>query len=130
MFRNLTEYNDLFIRSLIKQANGNPYKCIASVQYSIEGDHFIPVLVIYQDNSIGWDIDDGVIFCERTAAVDFCDETNMSIDDFFTMVNYYENEAFQMEVNDIEYEVEWEEYENVLQEEYNWYLKARQMGWE
>ena len=127
--RNLTEYNDQFILSLIEQAKGNPYKCTANVQYAVEGNNLIPVLVIYQDNSKDWDIDDAVLFCERTEAVDFCDE-NMSIGDLFAMSDYYKKISFQANVNDIEYMIECGEYENALQEEHKWYLKARQMGWE
>ena len=131
--RNLTEYNDLFILNLIKQVKGNPYKCTANVQYAVEGNHLIPVLVIYQDNSKDWDIDDAVLFCERTEAVDFCDES-MSIGDLFDMIEYYTKISFQANVNDIEYETECEEYDEqyhqALQEELSWYLKARQMGWE
>lgn len=128
--KNLTNYNSQFILSLIEQAHGNPYKCTANVQWAVEGSHIIPVLVIYQDNSQSWDIDDAVLFCERTTAIDFCDEFMLTIDDLFTMVNYYENISFQKEVNDIEYEVECEEYEQALMEELAWYNHARQMGWE
>lgn len=127
--RNLTEYNDQFILSLIEQAKGNPYKCTANVQYAVEGNHLIPVLVIYQDNSYGWDIDDAVLFCERTEAVNFCDEC-MSIEDLFAMVDYYEKISFQNIVNDIEYELGCEEYEQAMLEEYSWYIHARRMGWE
>lgn len=127
--RNLTEYNDQFILSLIEQANGNPYKCTATVQYAVEGNHLIPVLVIYQDNSQSWDIDDVVLFCERTAAIEFCD-MNMSIDDLFTMISYYETKSFQDAVNDIEYEIECEEYQQAMIEELAWYNHARMMGWE
>ena len=127
--RNLTEYNDQFILNLIKQVKGNPYKCTANVQYAVEGNHLIPVLVIYQDNSKDWDIDDAVLFCERTEAVDFCNES-MSIGDLFTMIEYYTKISFQANVNDIEYEAECEEYEAALEAEHSWYIKARQMGWE
>ena len=120
--RNLTDYNDQFILSLIEQLNVNPYRCAANVQYAVAGNHLIPVLAIYQDNSLDWDIDDAVIFCERTAAVDFCDEVNMSIDDFFAMVNYYEKVAFQKEVNDIEFEIEHDNYliERYCEDEWLW----------
>ena len=118
--RNLTEYNDQFILGLIEQAKGNPYKCTANVQYAVEGNHLIPVLVIYQDNSYGWDIDDAVLFCERIAAIDFCDE-QMTLDDFFTMIEYYDKVEFQKEVNDIEYMEEYEEYLIARYEEFgNW----------
>ena len=127
--RNLTEYNDQFILNMIEQVKGNPYKCTANVQYAVEGNHLIPVLVIYQDNSIGWEIDDAVLFCERTEAVDFCDE-RMSIGDLFAMIEYYTKISFQANVNDIEYEIAAEDYAKALQEEYSWYIKARQMGWE
>ena len=127
--RNLTEYNDQFILSLIEQVKGNPYKCTANVQYSVEGNHLIPVLVIYQDNSKDWDIDDAVLFCERTEAVDYCDG-KMNLVDFFAMLSYYKNQAFQDTVNDIEYEAECREYEAALEAEHSWYNHARMMGWE
>ena len=52
--RNLTNYDDQFILYLIEQAKGNPYKCTANVQYSVGFNKLIPMLVIYQDASIGW----------------------------------------------------------------------------
>lgn len=127
--KNLTEYNDQFILGLIEQAKGNPYRCTANVQYGVEGNHLFPVLVIYQDISEGWENNDAVLFCERTEAVDFCDE-HMSIEDLSIMVDYYKNISFQEEINDIEYEMECEEYERALMEELAWYNHARQMGWE
>lgn len=128
--RNLTEYNDQFIQSLIEQAKGNPYKCTANVQYAVEGNHLIPMLVIYQDNGIGWDIDDAVLFCKRTETVDFCDEMHIHIEDLLAMTEYYTKISLQKNVNDIEYEAECKEYEAALEAEYSWYIKARQMGWE
>ena len=127
--RNLTEYNDQFILNLIEQVKGNPYKCTANVQYAVEGNHLIPVLVIYQDISLGWDDEYATVFCERKEAVDFCDES-MSIGDLFAMIEYYTETSFQANVNDIEYEAECEEYEAALEAEHAWYIKARQMGWE
>lgn len=127
--KNLTNYNSQFILSLIEQAHGNPYKCTANVQWAVEGSHIIPVLVIYQDNSQSWDIDDVVLFCERVAAIEFCD-MNMSIDDLFTMISYYETKSFQDAVNDIEYEIECEEYQQAMIAELDWYNHARMMGWE
>ena len=127
--RNLTEYNDQFILSLIKQVKGNPYKCTANVQYAVEGNHLIPVLVIYQDINLGWDDEYATVFCERTEAVDFCD-CRMSIGNLFAMIEYYTKISFQISVNDIEYEAECEEYEAALEAEHSWYIKARQMGWE
>ena len=50
------------------------------------------------------------------------------------MIEYYTEASFQANVNDIEFEKECEEYDEqydqALQEELNWYLKARQNGWE
>ena len=128
--RNLTEYNDQFILSLIKQVKGNPYKCTANVQYAVEGNHLIPVLIIYQDFSQDWDYDDRCIFCKRTSAVEFCGDNMLSIEDLSIMVDYYDNVSFQKNVNDIEYEMECEEYEQSLVAELAWYNHARQMGWE
>jgi hypothetical protein len=54
----------------------------------------------------------------------------MSIGDLFAMIEYYTKISFQANVNDIEYEVECEEYEAALEAEHSWYIKARQMGWE
>ena len=123
--RNLTEYNDQFILSLIEQVNGNPYKCTANVQYAVEGNHLIPVLVIYQDNSKDWDIDDAVLFCERTEAVDFCLDNCMTLADLCVMQEYYDTVALQHCIDDAEYEKECEEYEQALYEEYSWYIHAR-----
>jgi hypothetical protein len=128
--RNLTEYNDQFILNLIGQAKGNPYKCTANVQYAVKGNNLIPVLVIYQDCSIGWDDEYSTIFCEKVDAVDFCDDNHISIDDLHTMQEYYDSIAIQNSIEDIEYEQECEEYERALYEEYSWYVHARQMGWE
>jgi len=131
--KNLTTYDDRFILNLIKQVDGNPYKCTANVQYAVEGNNLIPVLVIYQDISLDWDDKYATVFCERTETVNFCDE-NMSIGDLFAMIEYYTKISFQANVNDIEYEAECEEYDEqyyqALQEELSWYLKARQNGWE
>ena len=44
------------------------------------------------------------------------------------MQEYYASVAFQKNVDDIEYELECEEYEKALYEEYSWYIHARQMG--
>ena len=128
--RNLTDYNDQFILDLIKQVNGNPYKCTANVQYAVRFNKLIPMLVIYQDISIGWDDEYATIFCERVDDVDFCDNNHISIDDLHTMQEYYDSIAIQNSVEDIEYEQECEEYERALYEEYSWYVHARQMGWE
>lgn len=124
---NLTNYDDQFILDLIKQVNGNPYKCTANVQYAVKGNNLIPVLSIYQDNSTDWDVDDVILFCERVDAVDFCNEVGMSIFDMETMLEYYSAEAFQQMVNDLEYE---EEYEEWMAQELAWYNHARMMGWE
>ena len=124
---NLTNYDDQFILDLIKQVNGNPYKCTANVQYAVKGNNLIPVLVIYQDCSIDWDDEYSTIFCERVDAVDFCNEVGMSIFDMETMLEYYSAEAFQQMVNDLEYE---EEYEEWMAQELAWYNHARMMGWE
>ena len=126
--RNLTEYNAQFILNLIKQAKGNPYKCTANVQYAVEGNHLIPVLVIYQDISLDWNDEYATVFCQRTEAIDFCDE--MSIGDLFAMIEYYAEASFQANVNDIKFEKECEEYEAALEAEHAWYIKARQNGWE
>lgn len=124
---NLTNYDDQFILDLIKQVNGNPYKCTANVQYAVKGNNLIPVLVIYQDCSIDWDDEYSTIFCERLDAVDFCNEVGMSIFDMEAMLEYYSAEAFQKMVNDLEYE---EEYEEWMAQELAWYNHARMMGWE
>lgn len=124
---NLTNYDDQFILDLIKQVNGNPYKCTANVQYAVKGNNLIPVLSIYQDNSTDWDVDDVILFCERVDAVDFCNEVGMSIFDMEAMLEYYSAEAFQQMVNDLEYE---EEYEEWMAQELAWYNHARMMGWE
>lgn len=138
--RNLTDYNDLFILDLIRQADGVPCKCTANTQYTVDGNNLIEVLCIYQDNSTGWDIEDAVLFCERVETVEFCDE-KMPISDLFAMVDYYKNVSFQQNINDIEYEEECaqilteelareEEYYEALQKELNWYNWARQNGYE
>jgi hypothetical protein len=124
---NLTNYDDQFILDLIKQVNGNPYKCIANVQYAVKGNNLIPVLSIYQDNSTDWDVDDVILFCERVDAVDFCNEVGMSIFDMETMLEYYSAEAYQQMINDLEYE---EEYREWMAQELAWYNHARMMGWE
>ena len=128
--RNLTEYNDQFILHLIKQVKGNPYKSIANVQYAVGFNRLIPMLVIYQDVSEGWDYEYSTIFCEKEDAVNFCDDNHISIGDLHAMQEYYSSVAFQKNVDDIEYELECEEYEKALYEEYSWYIYARQMGWE
>lgn len=128
--RNLTEYNDQFILNLIKQVKGNPYKSTAIVQYAVSFNKLIPVLCIYQDFSQGWDYDDRCIFCEQTALLDLCEEMHMSVWDAKAMIEYYSEQSFQKNVNDIEYEIECEEYEAALEAEHSWYIKARQMGWE
>ena len=128
--RNLTNYNDQFILGLIEQVNGNPYKCTANVQYAVRFNRLIPMLVIYQDYSTGWNYDDRVIFCETTEAVDFCQENCLSIEDLHAMEEYYNTVAIQHNIDDVEYERECEEYEQALYEEYSWYIHARQMGWE
>lgn len=128
--RNLTEYNDQFILNLIKQNNGNPWKCTANVQYGVEYPRIVPFLIIYQDYSEDWDIDDRVIFCEKVEALDFCGQMHITIDDLNAMVEYYSAEEFQQMVNDLEYEAECIKHEKALQAEYDWYIKARQMGWE
>jgi hypothetical protein len=124
---NLTNYDDQFILDLIKQVNGNPYKCTANVQYAVKGNNLIPVLSIYQDNSTDWDVDDVILFCERVDAVDFCNEVGMSIFDMETMLEYYSAEAYQQMINDLEYE---EEYREWMAQELAWYNHARMMGWE
>lgn len=124
---NLTNYDDQFILDLIKQVNGNPYKCTANVQYAVKGNNLIPVLSIYQDNSTDWDVDDVILFCERVDAVDFCNEVGMSIFDMEAMLEYYSAEAYQQMINDLEYE---EEYREWMAQELAWYNKARMMGWE
>ena len=124
---NLTNYNDQFILDLIKQVNGNPYKCTANVQYAVRGNNLIPVLEIYQDNSTDWNVNDAILFCERVDAVDFCNEVGMSIFDMEAMVEYYSAEAYQQMINDLEYE---EEYSEWMAQELAWYNKARMMGWE
>lgn len=124
---NLTNYDDQFILDLIKQINGNPYKCTANVQYAVKGNNLIPVLSIYQDNSTDWDVDDVILFCERVDAVDFCNEVGMSIFDMETMLEYYSAEAYQQMINDLEYE---EEYREWMAQELAWYNHARMMGWE
>lgn len=124
---NLTNYDDQFILDLIKQVNGNPYKCTANVQYAVKGNNLIPVLVIYQDCSIDWDDEYSTIFCERVDAVDFCNEVGMSIFDMEAMLEYYSAEAYQQMINDLEYE---EEYEEWMAQELAWYNHARMMGWE
>lgn len=128
--RNLTEYNDEFILSLIKQSGGNPWKCTANVQYAVEFNRLVPVLVIYQDYSVDWDNDDRCIYCEEIAALDFCEAWHINTVDLDAMIEYYNKVAFQKAVDEIEYEMECEKYEQALLEEYNWYIKARQMGWE
>ena len=128
--RNLTEYNDQFILGLIKQVNGNPYKCTANVQYAVRFNRLIPVLVIYQDYSTGWDYDERQIFCEDKEAVDFCLGNCMTLKDLKAMQEYYNTMALQHGIEDAEYEKECEEYEQALYEEYSWYIHARQMGWE
>lgn len=124
---NLTNYDDQFILDLIKQVNGNPYKCTANVQYAVKGNNLIPVLSIYQDNSTDWDVNDVILFCERVDAVDFCNEVGMSIFDMETMLEYYSAEAYQQMINDLEYE---EEYREWMAQELAWYNHARMMGWE
>lgn len=127
---NLTNYNDQFILGLIKQVNGNPYKCTANVQYAVRFNRLIPVLVIYQDYSTGWDYDERQIFCENKEAVDFCLDNCMTLKDLKAMQEYYDTMALQHGIEDAEYEKECEEYEQALYEEYSWYIHARQMGWE
>ena len=124
---NLTNYDDQFILDLIKQVNGNPYKCTANVQYAVKGNNLIPVLVIYQDCSIDWDDEYSTIFCERVDAIDFCNEVGMSIFDMEAMLEYYSAEAYQQMINDLEYE---EEYREWMAQELAWYNHARMMGWE
>ena len=128
--KNLTEYNDQFILSLIKQVKGNPYKCTANVQYAVEGNHLIPVLCIYQDFSKDWDYDDRCIFCEQTALLDLCDWMGISPWIAHNMIDYYKEESFQKNVNDLEYEAECKKYEAALEAEHSWYIKTRQNGWE
>lgn len=127
---NLTKYHDLFILHLIKQVNGNPYKCTANVQYAVGINRLIPMLVIYQDCSTDWDYEYSTIFCEKVDAVNFCSDNCISINDLHSMEEYYDSIAIQNGIEDIEYEQECEEYEEALYEEYSWYIKARQMGWE
>ena len=123
--RNLTEYNDQFILSLIEQVKGNPYKCTANVQYAVGFNKLIPMLVIYQDYSTGWDYDDRQIFCETKEAVDFCLDNCMTLEDLKAMQEYYDTVALQHGIDDAEYEKECEEYEQALYEEYSWYIQAR-----
>ena len=127
---NLTNYDDQFILDLIKQVKGNPYKCTVNVQYAVKGNSLIPVLVIYQDCSIDWNDEYSTIFCEKVEAVNFCDDSHISIDDLHAMQEYYDSIAIQDSIEDIEYEQECEEYERALYEEDSWYIHARQMGWE
>ena len=124
--RNLTEYSDQYILDLIEDCNANPYKCTANVQWTVGFNKLIPVLCIYQDSSIDWDNDDRCIFCEQTALIDLCEEMCMSIWDAKAMLEYYSKQSFQKNVNDIEYEIECEEYEAALEAEHSWYIK----GWE
>lgn len=128
--RNLTNYDDQFILDLIKQVKGNPYKCTANVQYAVGFNKLIPMLVIYQDISEGWDHEYSTIFCEKADAVNFCSDNCISIEGLRAMQEYYDSVALQKSIEDIEYEQECEEYERALQAEYDWYIKARQMGWE
>ena len=128
--RNLTEYNDQFILHLIKQVKGNPYKCTANVQCAVGFNRLIPMLVIYQDVSEGWDYEYSTIFCEKVDAVNFCSDNCISLGELHAMQEYYSSVAFQKNVDDIEYELECEKYEKALYEEYSWYIHARQMGWE
>ena len=101
--RNLTNYNDQFILKLIKQVKGNPHKCTANVQYAVEFNKLIPMLVIYQDISIGWDYEYATIFCERVDTVNFCSDNCISIEDLRIMQEYYDSIAFQKNIDDIEY---------------------------
>ena len=128
--RNFTNYNDQLILHLIGQVKGNPHKCTANVQYAVGFNKLIPMLVIYQDYSTGWDYDERQIFCETTEAVDFCLDNCMTLEDLKAMQEYYDTVGFQHAIDDAEYEKECEEYEQALYEEYSWYIKARQMGWE
>ena len=128
--RNLTEYSDLFILGLMEDINANPHKSTATVQYAVSFNKLIPVLCIYQDFSEDWDDDDRCIFCEQTALLDLCDELHLSVWDANNMIEYYTKISFQKTINDIEYEMEWEEYEQAMADELAWYNYARQMGWE
>lgn len=109
--RNLTEYNDGFILSLIKKLGGNPWKCTANVQYAVEFNRLVPVFVIYQDYSEDWDYDDRCIYCEKIAALEFCEDSQINTADLDAMLEYYDKIAFQKIVNDIEYEMECAEYQ-------------------
>ena len=128
--RNLTEYSDLYILSLMEDINANPHKSTANVQYAVSFNKLIPVLCIYQDFSQDWDYDNRCLFCEQTALLDLCEEMHMSVWDAKAMIEYYSEHSFPMNIEELEYEKECEEYETALQEEYSWYIKARQMGWE
>jgi hypothetical protein len=128
--KNLTDYSDQYILSLMEDANANPHKCTANVQYAVSSNKIVPVLCIYQDFSKDWDYDDRCIFCEQTALLDLCDWMGISLWIAHNMVDYYKEESFQNNVNDLEYEVECEEYEAALEAEHSWYIKARQNGWE
>lgn len=108
--KNLTDYNNDYLLDIIRGLGGNPHKCTVSVQYAVVGNSLIPVLSIYEDLSKDWDIDDVIIFCERTEAVDFCDKNKMTFEDLFSRNRYYEKESFQKMVNDIEFEIEDQEY--------------------
>lgn len=124
--RNLTDYDDLFISSLIEQAGGKPYKCTANVQYGVEYPRIVPFLVIYQDYSEDWDYDDRVIYCEKVETLDFCDEMHITIEDMHAMLEYYNNISFQRVVNDIEFEIEDEKYWKSLYDDLHF---CKMMGW-
>lgn len=124
--RNLTDYDDLFISSLIEQAGGKPYKCTANVQYGVEYPRIVPFLVIYQDYSEDWDYDDRVIYCEKVETLDFCNEMHITIEDMHAMLEYYNNISFQRVVNDIEFEIEDEKYWKSLYDDLHF---CKMMGW-
>ena len=60
----------------------------------------------------------------------FLETMGITEEDYKAMQEYYDTVALQHAIEDAEYEIECEEYEQALYEEYAWYTHARQMDWE
>lgn len=118
--KNLTNYSDQFILSLMEDCNINPHKATANVQMDLNYKWY---LTIWQELSseMGWDELSTLVFSEEVGMIDFCDTMCISSWDLRQIIEFWDEEYdpndFHMEMR-IREELLQDEYYAELQTEY------------
>ena len=108
--KNLTNYSDQFILSLMEDCNINPHKATANVQLSIQPDgSLLECLNIWQElpSQSGWDEIYQLVFSEEIKFLEFCESMRLSAWDARCMIEDYDEVNIAIaEMLDAEY-TEW-----------------------